>query len=240
VRLHGVLLKASGARDRGVRRAPGAVRVRERHVVDVGDDRSEAAPHRQADPRQAERAVRVAVVGAEERDRLRAAGRGARELERAVVGVGSRKAERDLLRAAAGRDPRQLGGEVGEALMERVAGVDGDQPLRLVADRGDDARVAVPGAGRARHRVEVEEAAAVALAQLGAVAAFEDQRDERDPRRRRQQLALAGEDLGRRAHATPAPASSRTVSAAARESAARNATASSSSGPGASAIARRR
>ena len=106
------------------------------------------------------RLVRAAVEAALEHDRVGPAGRLLRELHRAFRRLGTRVREEETVDAVRSdlREP------IGELLQQRVpvhVHLRVDELGRLLLDRGDDLRMAVPGARHRDARREVEVLGAV-------------------------------------------------------------------------------
>ena len=130
-----------------------AVAIGIRYEVDAADGVRVGAPH--GDAREAHGELRPPMQAAAQGDELAAAGVNLGKECRAFVRLGAGGAEEALLQIA-GRDARELLGEVDEVLRE-VDVADVLESFRLCGDGGGDFRIAVSAVddGDARETVEI-------------------------------------------------------------------------------------
>ena len=183
------------AADRVVRR-DASVRVRPGRAVDLGRERAEA-PLVRLLVRHRHRQQRPPVERVLEDDHARPAGRGARDLDRVLDGLGSGVQEEGLLVGAdAGRELGQPAADLDVRLVDPDHEALVQVRVDLLVHRGDCGREAVTGVLAAEAAGEVDVRAAVHVLDPSAFRARDDDRRRRDPAR---DVLLAGREdaLGR-------------------------------------------
>ena len=151
-----------------------AVRIRVGHVRHAGHGREEARLLRVLAGRERQRAHGAAVEAAEEGDDAAALRHVARELQCALDRLRARLAEEGHARLADRHDRGEALGERGHLLVPVVARDVQEFPGRLL-DRFHDARMRVAGRADGDARCEIEEAVAVDVPGLGALAVRDDE-----------------------------------------------------------------